>query len=109
MRRRPPAYCYIIYFAAVVLPTDGNGTFAICLNSKWQSRPDHETLERSLTGDQFRKTAGGAQVRHDGRERLNAIPAVEASAFTCRLPLEGGYGLPFNIIARAPEGINEDE
>jgi putative ABC transport system permease protein len=61
------------------------------------------TLEMSLTGDQFKKTAGVAQVAHDGRERLNAIPGVEVNAFTCCLPLEGGYGLPFNIIGRAPE------
>ena len=60
------------------------------------------TLEMSLTGDQFKKTAGVAQVSHDGRERLNAIPGVEISAFTCCLPLEGGYGLPFNIIGRPP-------
>ena len=61
------------------------------------------TLEMSLSGDQFRKTAGVAQVAHDGRERLNAIPGIEVSAFTCCLPLEGGYGLPFNIIGRAPD------
>ena len=61
------------------------------------------TLEMSLTGDQFKKTAGVAQVAYDGRERLNAIPGVEVSAFTCCLPLESGYGLPFNIIGRAPE------
>jgi putative ABC transport system permease protein len=61
------------------------------------------TLEMSLTGDQFTKTSGVAQVSHDGRERLNAIPGVEVSAFTCCLPLEGGYGLPFNIIGRAPD------
>ncbi len=60
------------------------------------------TLEMSLTGDQFKKTAGVEQISHDGRERLNAIPGVEISAFTCCLPLEGGYGLPFNIIGRAP-------
>ncbi len=62
------------------------------------------TLEMSLTGDQFKKTAGVAQVAYDGRERVNAIPGVEVSAFTCCLPLEGGYGLPFNIIGRAPDG-----
>jgi putative ABC transport system permease protein len=61
------------------------------------------TLEMSLTGDQFKKTAGVAQVAYDGRERVNAIPGVEVSAFTCCLPLESGYGLPFNIIGRAPE------
>jgi putative ABC transport system permease protein len=62
------------------------------------------TLQMSLTGDQYKKTAGIAQVSHDGREGLNAIPGVEVSAFTCCLPLEGGYGLPFNILGRAPEG-----
>jgi putative ABC transport system permease protein len=62
------------------------------------------TLEMSLTGDQFKKTAGVAQVAFDGRQRLNAIPGVEVSAFTCCLPLEGGYGLPFNIIGRATDG-----
>ncbi len=62
------------------------------------------TLEMSLTGDQFKKTAGVAQVAYDGRQRLNALPGVEVSAFTCCLPLEGGYGLPFNIIGRAPDG-----
>ena len=62
------------------------------------------TLEMSLTGDQFKKTAKVAQVDHDGRERLDAIPGIEVSAFTCCLPLERGHGLPFNIIGRAPEG-----
>jgi putative ABC transport system permease protein len=62
------------------------------------------TLEMSLTGDQFKRTAAVAQVAYDGRERLNAIPGIEVSAFTCCLPLEGGYGLPFNIIGRAPDG-----
>jgi putative ABC transport system permease protein len=61
------------------------------------------TLEMSLTGDQFKKTAGVAQVAQNGRDRLNAIPGVEVSAFSCCLPLEGGYGLPFNILGRAPE------
>jgi putative ABC transport system permease protein len=62
------------------------------------------TLEMSLTGDQFKKTAGIARVARDGRERMNAIPGVEVSAFTCCLPLEGGYGLPFNIVGRATDG-----
>ncbi len=62
------------------------------------------TLEMSLTGDQFKKTAGVAQVARNGRERLNATPGVEVSAFTCCLPLEGGYGLPFNILGRATDG-----
>ena len=58
------------------------------------------TLEMSLTGDRFLKTAGVAQVFDDGRERLDAIPGVEESAFTCCLPLYVTYGLPFNIVGR---------
>jgi putative ABC transport system permease protein len=58
------------------------------------------TLEMSLTGDQYKKTAGVAELSLHGRQRLNAIPGVAVSAFTCCLPLEGGYGLPFNILGR---------
>lgn len=58
------------------------------------------TLEMSLSGDRYDKTAGIAQLARDGRERLAAIPGVENSAFSCCLPLDVGYGLPFNIIGR---------
>jgi predicted permease len=58
------------------------------------------TLEMSLTGDRFQKTAGVAQLVRNGRERLNAIPGVEASASTCCLPLEGGFDLPFIVVGR---------
>jgi putative ABC transport system permease protein len=58
------------------------------------------TMEMSLTGDRFTKTAGVAQMVRDARERLNAIPGVEASASTCCLPLEGGFGLPFIVVGR---------
>jgi predicted permease len=61
------------------------------------------TLEMSLTGDRFLKTAGVAQVAHDARERLNAIPGVELSSFSCCLPISVGYGLPFNIVGRATD------
>ena len=59
------------------------------------------TLEMSLTGDRFQKTAGVAQLSRDGRERLGTIPGVEVTASTCCLPLEGGFGLPFDIVGRA--------
>ena len=63
------------------------------------------TMEMSLTGDKYQKTAGVAQLVRDGRERLNAIPGVEASASTCCIPLEGGFGLPFNIVGRPPATV----
>lgn len=58
------------------------------------------TMEMSLTGDRYQKTAGVGQLVLDARERLNAIPGVEASASSCCIPLEGGFGLPFNIVGR---------
>jgi putative ABC transport system permease protein len=59
------------------------------------------TLEMSLSGERFQKTAGVAQVAHTGQEYVDAIPGVEGSALSCCLPLNVGYGLPFNIIGRA--------
>ena len=58
------------------------------------------TMEMSLTGARFEKTAGVAQLSHDGRQRLNAIPGVEDSAFTCCLPIQGQFGLPFTIVGK---------
>jgi putative ABC transport system permease protein len=58
------------------------------------------TLEMSLTGDRFQKTAGVAQLERDGRDRLNALPGVEVSAMTCCLPIQGEFGLPFTIAGR---------
>jgi putative ABC transport system permease protein len=58
------------------------------------------TMEMSLTGPRYEKTAGVAQLSHDGRQRLNAIPGVEDSAFTCCLPIQGQFGLPFTIVGK---------
>lgn len=58
------------------------------------------TMEMSLNGPRFEKTAGVAQLSHDGRQRLNAIPGVEESAFTCCLPIQGQFGLPFTIVGK---------
>ncbi|HUA92707.1 MAG TPA: ABC transporter permease [Terracidiphilus sp.] len=61
------------------------------------------TMDMSLTGPRYEKTAGVAQLSHDGRERLNAIPGVQDSAFTCCLPIQGQFGLPFTIVGRPVE------
>ena len=58
------------------------------------------TMEMSLTGSRFEKTAGVAQLAHDGIERLTALPGVEAASTTCCMPLEGGFGLPLIIVGR---------
>jgi predicted permease len=59
------------------------------------------TLEMSLTGDRFAKTAGVAQLERDGLDRLNALPGVKEAAVTCCLPIEGQFGLPFTIVGKA--------
>jgi predicted permease len=58
------------------------------------------TMEMSLTGNRFQKTAGVAQLERDGRDRLNALPGVEVSALTCCLPIQGEFGLPFTIAGK---------
>ena len=52
------------------------------------------TLEMSLNGSRFQKTAGVAQLLRNGRERLNAIPGVDVSA--------AAYWLPDPCWRRAP-------
>jgi putative ABC transport system permease protein len=59
------------------------------------------TLAMSISGDRFQKSSGVAQVIRDGTERINAVPGVTAAAAACCLPLQGGFGLPFNIVGRA--------
>ncbi len=58
------------------------------------------TMEMSMNGDRFSKTAAIAQLSRDGRQRLDGIPGVESSAFTCCLPVDGQFGLPFAIAGR---------
>ncbi|MGA3092244.1 MAG: ABC transporter permease [Terriglobales bacterium] len=60
------------------------------------------TMEMSLTGDRYQKTAAVGRLSREGRDRLNAIPGVEESASTCCLPIQGQFGLPFLIVGRPP-------
>jgi putative ABC transport system permease protein len=61
------------------------------------------TMEMSLTGDRFHKTAGVAQLSREGRDRLNALPGVELSAAAYWLPIQVDDGLPFQILGRPVE------
>jgi putative ABC transport system permease protein len=61
------------------------------------------TMRMSLTGPQFEKPAGVTQLFLDGVRSIRALPGVEVAASTCCVPLEGGFGLPFQIPGR-PEG-----
>jgi len=57
----------------------------------------------SLTGPQFAKVAGVTQLIHDGVRRISSLPGVEVAGSSCCVPLEGGFGLPFQIPGR-PDG-----
>lgn len=61
------------------------------------------TMQMSLTGERYQKTAGITQLEHDGLERLRALPGVEDAAFTCCLPHNGQFGLSFTIVGRPVE------
>jgi putative ABC transport system permease protein len=58
------------------------------------------TMETSLTGDRYDRTAAMADLARQAEERMEAIPGVEAAAATSYLPLVGGLGLPFSIEGR---------
>jgi putative ABC transport system permease protein len=61
------------------------------------------TMAMSVGGARFQSSAGVAQVVRDGTERIDAIPGVVTAAAACCLPLQGGFGLPFDVVGR-PKG-----
>jgi len=60
------------------------------------------TLKTSFTGTRFQTAAAASQVTRAGLDRLRALPGVVVATASCCLPLEGDYGLPFNIVGQAP-------
>jgi putative ABC transport system permease protein len=58
------------------------------------------TMRMSLTGPRFLQSEEVARMVRDASERLRAIPGVVEASGTCCVPLEGGYGLPFQIVGR---------
>src|SRR5688572_26958660 len=61
-------------------------------------------MRTPLGGPQFQTSAATHQTAQLALERIRAIPGVAAASMTCCVPLQGGYGLPFNIIGRTNEG-----
>ncbi len=62
------------------------------------------TMRTSLSGQRFGTSAGAAEAARGALERIRSIPGVAAAVATCCVPLQGGYGLPFNIVGRENEG-----
>jgi putative ABC transport system permease protein len=64
------------------------------------------TMQMSLAGPAFEKTSNVARLVRDARERIGALPGVEAVASTPSVPLEPSFGLPFDIEGR-PQATNQ--
>jgi putative ABC transport system permease protein len=62
------------------------------------------TMRTSLSGPRFTKSNDVEQMARIALERVRAMPGVAAATATCCVPLQGGYGLPFNIIGRENPG-----
>jgi hypothetical protein len=57
----------------------------------------------SLTGPPYERAEAVARLVRDGVRRIRVLPGVEVTGFTCCVPLEGGFGLPFQITG-PPDG-----
>jgi predicted permease len=57
-------------------------------------------MRMSLAGQRFQTSAAIEQLVKTGTDRLRATPGVLTASATCCIPLEGGYGLPFQVLGR---------
>jgi predicted permease len=62
------------------------------------------TLQMSLTGEQYQKTAGLARLVESSVERIRALPGVEAAASGCCLPIGGAPNATFVILGHPLQG-----
>lgn len=61
------------------------------------------TMDMSITGARFAKTAAVAELVRDGQQRLDSLPGVEVAAASCCLPPAWAFAtFPYNIEGRAP-------
>ena len=61
-------------------------------------------MRTSLAGERFAAVATVDVMERNVLERIRSIPGVADAVATCCVPLQGGYGLPFNVIGRTNEG-----
>ena len=66
------------------------------------------TMRMSLSGSRFTKTSAVSQLIQNAVQRMEVLPAVASAGASYLLPLEGGFGVPFNIVGRVPAGGSYD-
>jgi hypothetical protein len=59
---------------------------------------DVVTMRTSPSGSKDLKAAAMADTIRKGLDRIRSLPGVVVASATCCLPLQGGYGLPFEIV-----------
>jgi putative ABC transport system permease protein len=62
------------------------------------------TLRMSLDGSRIAKTSDVSQLIRNAVQRMEGMPGVVRAGASYCLPLEGGFGVPFNIVGRTPAG-----
>jgi predicted permease len=63
------------------------------------------TVQTSLSGPRFTTTAGVEDVIRSGRERVRAIPGVADVVASSSVPMQPGWGMPFNVVGRVDAGL----
>ena len=61
------------------------------------------TMAMSISGSRFQTSAPVTQIIRQGTERIKTIPGVAEVAAGNGLPLQGAFGMPFDIVGR-PKG-----
>ncbi len=66
------------------------------------------TMRMSLSGSRFEKTSEVSRLLRDGVARVEALPGVVRAGAAYSLPIEGHFGIPFNIVGRVPGNARYD-
>ena len=61
------------------------------------------SMSMSVSGTRFQTTAPVAQVIRGGTDRLLALPGVLDAGVSNCLPMEGGFGMGFDVVGRPKE------
>jgi predicted permease len=61
------------------------------------------TASMSMSGSRFQRTGPVAEIVRDGRDRLMAVPGVLDAGVSNCLPLQGCFGIGFDVVGR-PRG-----
>jgi putative ABC transport system permease protein len=66
------------------------------------------TMRMSLASSRFRTTSDVNQLVTDAVRRIEALPSVARAGASYNLPLEGVFGIPYNIVGRPSASARYD-